>query len=549
MAFSCHRFAFSLLAAGACTLLARPSHAAPTVLTQCQVINQSGSYVLGADITVPNADICFSIRAADVSFDGAGKTITVQSSEALEVAHFSGTAPAHVSVKNFKSNGGVRIYGNDISDVTFDGLEVDGINNMGGDEVVIQNNKVGQYGIAVSNGDQTDWAPLKNKVLNNQITGGATDVKILLEVIGGKVHPCPRTDTLLENNTILNTRNDPPPEATASVRIRCATHSIFRKNQIRGTGTTIGLYLRDESDDGTYEDNVFWVNTQEAIRIASGNVDKTFPSRNVFKNNVFRSDQGPATFLQGIGSENHFQNNCFLSKESGLINQNAGNVYDHNTFYVTGTDSRVHTLDYEDPVKDVWTRNIFSHSGKDTLGFGGLFTFARYSGDENLFHNRAGAVAFGNMATSLADWKQKSLADGNASEQSSIEADPLLIDPENGNLCLSENSPARGAAKDGTDLGAKPYGCTGGGATGGAAGAGGAAGSGAAGGGGAGGSGGATAGSGGASAGGAKASGDSSDDGGCGCRTAPSSRSTWLSIAGVLGLAWSSIRRRLTRDR
>ena len=531
-----------ILAFAAVTIAPISAVAAP--ISACQVITQSGSYELAQDVIAPAGQICFSIRAGDVIFDGQGHTITVDGAEALEVSDFSNTPFSNVEVRNFSSNGGVRIYGDDVAQVLFENLTVDGISNGGGDDVTIRTNTVGPWGISSSNNDNPAWFAYRPQILDNTITGGSIDVKILLEVVGGAVHPCPEIDAVVRGNVITNTRNDPPPEATASVRIRCATHSLFENNYVHSTGTTIGLYLRDESDDGSYQNNVFWTNTQEAIRIASGNVDKTLPARNVFQNNVFRSDAGPATFLQGIGSQNHFENNCLWSQLRGLINQNDGNVYLHNSFYV-GTDGEsIHLLTYEQATADSWSDNVFSHSGPNIYDTG-LFSFARYDADYNLFQNRAGAVAFGNLGASLGQWQSNSAAAGNPADVHSIEADPLFVDAPAGNLCLSPSSPALGAGTDGSDIGSTTCLCDGSGASGATGGAGGSGGTGLGGTAGTGGTGGGTAGQG-ASA--APASGDATDEGGCGCRLDGQDRTPALGLGlGLAVLALATRRRSLRR--
>jgi len=423
------------------------AHAA-TTLTSCQTISTSGDYILGNNVS--SGGTCFSIRAANVTFNGNGKTITVSSGDAVEVAYYgSGTAAHHVTVSNVHSNSGVRTYGDPIHHVTFTNLNVSGITVYGSDDVTINGNTVGSDGISISNADATSgWYPLRPVVTNNTITGpiGHT-TKILLELVGGKYHPCPRIDAIMTNNTINNYRNDNPAEANASVRIRCATHTTFTDNTIQSTGTTIGLYMRDESDDGVYEDNIFRTNSHEAIRIASGNEDKTFPSRNIFQRNQFISSTGQATFIQGMGSDNQFRNNLFWSAQTGLIDGADGNLYDHNTFYVTGSGESIQTFNYDHGPTDTWTNNIFSYAGATTVyGFDG-FTTDRYAAHHNLFHNRSGVVAFFNYG-SLSAWKSST-----GDDASSFEANPLFTDPTNGDFSLQAGSPARNQASDGTNIG------------------------------------------------------------------------------------------------
>ncbi|MEK7637095.1 MAG: fibronectin type III domain-containing protein [Patescibacteria group bacterium] len=418
-------------------------------LTGCQNITNNGNYRLANDVS--SSSTCFSIRGnvTNLTFDGNGKTITTTGGDALEVVDYGSGAPSNVTVSNFTSSSSVRTYGNTVNHVTFQNLTVNGIYILGSDDAVIQNNTVGAGGIQVNDSDTIGWHPLRPIVTNNTITGGSTNVKILLEIWGDNVHPCPRLDAQVTNNTILNTRNDPPPEATASVRIRCATHTVFTGNSIRSTGTTIGLYMRDESDNGRYENNTFWTNSQEAIRIASGNVDKTFPANNAFIRNTFRSDAAGATYFQAIGGNNTFSNNIFWGQTAGSIVGGFGNTFDHNTFVVRGSNQGIQTMSYRDgPPADTWTNNIFDYSGSAVFSYDG-WANNRYSGDYNLFHNRAGAVSFGNQGGSLSAWRSTTGSDAN-----SREADPLFVNAGAGDFTLQSGSPARGAGSGGSDVGA-----------------------------------------------------------------------------------------------
>lgn len=426
--------------------LPKPSQAA-TTLNACQRILTSGDYVLGQNVS--GTETCFSIRASNVTLDGNGKTINVSAGDAVEVAHYSGTAPTNVIVKNLTSADGVRTYGDAIRFVTFQNLTVSGITIFGSDDVTIKDNTIGEGGINLSDADN-NWPSYRPIVTNNTVTGGSTNVKILVELVGGKYHPCPRLNATFTNNTITDTRNDPPPEATAAVRIRCATHTTFSNNTVRSTGTTIGLYMRDESDDGIYQNNSFQTNSQEVLRIASGNSDKTFPSRNIFQSNTFISTNGPATFIQGMGADNQFINNLFWSRTGGLIDGANGNLYNHNTFFVSGVGEKIHTFNYDHGPSDSWTNNIFSYAGASSVFGNDGFASDRYAAHHNLFHNRSGAVTILNYG-SLASWKS-----GTGDDANSLEGNPQFVDASTGNFHLLSGSVARLAASDGTDIGYHP---------------------------------------------------------------------------------------------
>lgn len=426
-----------------------------TSITGCQTITTNGSYIISNNLS--SSSTCISIRGGvtSVTLDGNGKTISVSSGDAVEVADYGTGAPHHVTVKNFTSTSGVRTYGDDIHHVTFEDLQVDEIIIYGSDDTIIRNNTVGSGGISVQDKD-ADWHPFRPTVTGNTITGAVGHTtKILLEVVGGKFHPCPRIDAVVTNNTITNNRNDPPPEATGSIRIRCATHSVVTGNYIRNTGTTIGLYLRDESDDGRYENNTFWVNSQEAIRSASGNEDKTFPSRNIFRSNIFRSDTGKSTYLQGIGTSNTFDYNIFWSAGTNdMINGGHGNAFDHNTFYTKNSGSVI-SFDLDTLPADSYTNNIFSYTGSSIYGYE-TFVAERLSNNRNLFHNRAGAVSFGAQGSSLAAWRTTT-----GSDAQSVEGDPLFTNPSAGTFTLGASSLARGIGSGGSDVGAIAYGSSG----------------------------------------------------------------------------------------
>ena len=248
----------------------------PTPISVCSngkyTITAPGDFVIVNDLMAAVDQPCIQVRgvgAHDITIDGNFKTITTQGKAAVEIGDFDDGPPAYVTLKNLNSTGGVSTYGDKVNHITFENLSVNSINLSGSDDDIVRDNIVGGGGIQVTNGDIDGFWPLRTQVINNVVTGGA-NVKTLFEVVAGKVHPCPRTDTVVTGNTFTDDRNDPPPEATAAVRIRCATHVTFTDNNIWSTGTTIGLYMRDEADDGLYENNTFRSNNQEAIRIASG---------------------------------------------------------------------------------------------------------------------------------------------------------------------------------------------------------------------------------------------------------------------------------------
>lgn len=435
-----------------------------TPLTACQSITDSGSYQLATDIDItdPIDGACIIIKANNVTIDGNGKTITITNNAWNSMAVDVRDLPDNdgvvqnwhdVTVNYLNSNADVRTYGNGIHTITFDHLAVSGVGIIGSDDVTISNSTVGQGGIQINDGDKIGWNPLRPVVTNNTVTGGSTDVKVLMEIWGDNVHPCPRLDAVVTNNTITDSRNDNPIEANAAVRIRCATHTTFTGNTIHSTGTAIGLYMRDESDDGLYENNTIWSHDDEAHRMASGNNDKTCSARNTFRNNVFRTDNVSTTYFQCLGQGNVWTRNILTGASGGLSNIGGanGSTFDHNTFYVTSSGSYV-TLTYRNasPV-DSWTNNIFSYTGTSLFAYDG-WVGSPYTGNYNLFQNRVGAVGFGTRGASLSAWKTN-----NSQDTNSFEANPLFTNPATGDFTLQASSPARGAGSGGSDIGAFAY--------------------------------------------------------------------------------------------
>ncbi|MBI5467486.1 MAG: right-handed parallel beta-helix repeat-containing protein [Candidatus Kerfeldbacteria bacterium] len=427
-------------------------------LTSCQGITSSGSYRLANDVS--SGGDCFYIRGnySNITFDGNGKTITTPY-KAFDVADLGGGTPSNITLTNFTTNGEIRVYGDAVNHVTIQNLTANTIGVNGSDDITISGNTVSSGGIQVNNSDNA-WPPLRPIITNNTVTGQVGhDTKVLIEIAGFNAHPCARIDGTITGNTVNNYRNDPPPEATAVVRIRCATHNTIRNNTFRAFGTTLGLYLRDEADDNVFENNTFWTNDHPALWIASGNVDKTFPSRNTFYNNIFRTDNEYAFYGSAVGTGNLFSYNTFSSNAGllGYVGGDYGNTYDHNTFYNNGNGSlqSLQGNNTEGPPADTYTNNIFSYGGSQVFGYD-QWRASRYAGNYNLFFNRNGALSFGTVNgvsnTTLAQWRSATGDDAN-----SLNTDPLMTNPGAGDFTIASTSPARGAGSSGTDIGAKPY--------------------------------------------------------------------------------------------
>jgi len=463
------RIAIAVVVATAVLVVSSSSHwtvaQSAISLSACQNITTSGSYVVTENIinTNPPDGACFVITANNVTLDGGGNRLTITNGYAVDIRDLDEPADNwhDITVKNLVSNKGIRTIGDGVNHVIFDQLIVSGIEVLGSNDVTISNNTIGEYGIQVNNADRTGWSPLRPSITLNTITGGSTDVKILLEVLGGASHPCPRIDAVIDHNVITDTRaDDPPPEATAAVRIRCATHTTFTNNTIKSTGTALGLYLRDESDDGVYRNNVFWSHTQPALYIAAGNEGTTHPSRNTFETNTFQTNAGHATYLFGLGTGNRFTDDVIWSTGEdflGWYGGGGGNTFSHMTFFATGTSTHSFNLardvNASMPSADTFTNSIFSYQSANPIFTYDNWLKSQWTGDYNVFHNRMGGVSFGAYGSSLAAWRTTSPA----SDAHSKEADPQLNDPARGDFTLKAGSPARGAGSDGTDIGARTF--------------------------------------------------------------------------------------------
>lgn len=449
-----------------------------TPITSCQTISSSGAYVIADSFpydaaSQPEAGVCIIIAANDVTLNGNGKTITAVGTAAngqfaVDVRDLGGShAWNNILVENLNSNAAVRSFGPTINHVTFDHLKVNGVTVIGSDDVTITNNTIADGGISVNQNDTVDepWAPYRPVIRDNTITGSNA---ALFEISGGAValSVCPNLSAVVDHNTITNTvvSASTAPDVW-TVRIRCATHSTVTNNTIRATDTALGLYLRDESDDGVYTDNFFITHSRKAIHIGSGNDNKTHPARNVFRNNTFRSDDSYVAYLLGMGGGNQFIDNVFYAHSNevtpngdtivGYIGSDFGDTFDHNTFYADGTGAAVLSLTdsgQAGPPMVNFTNNVFSYNSAQAVWQFDSFPKSRYAGDYNLFYNRNNdTISFGNYGATLAAWR----ATSPASDTHSISGDPLFTNVSIGDYSLPDNSIGHFAASDGTDMGAR----------------------------------------------------------------------------------------------
>ena len=457
----------------------------PISITGCREITSGGSYILTQDVALSSSDVCLDIKAANVTIDGNSRSITytngtpgIAVNSSTESADYSNMVVHHLT-----SNGSVQVYGDHTNNVTLHHVNLGSVSILSSNDVAVQDSTLK----SLSATPLGLGMPVERLTLQRN-TFVASDVEKMVFLLGGTwvenptTYTCVRGDFLIEDNTFTsywpeNTSTDEPLILT----IRCATHSIVRRNTLKGTGGAVGIYLRDQSDDGVYEDNTIdvgqsWATTMimasglEACTAGSvswcpyGRPEPGDPSRNVFNRNVFRARKAPALNLQGNGFDNTFSNNVFWGNNvdpwpdkfiSNHVNMAHGNTFDHNTFYQNdGFAALIHDAYDSGGTQNTFTNNIFSFSGT-TNGYAYDHTSCasmetRYVGNHNLFYSNSGSVGFSSCATSLAQWQSQ--VPGR--DASSIEANPLFTDPANGDFSLQTGSPALGMGADGSNVGA-----------------------------------------------------------------------------------------------
>ena len=430
----------------------------PTEVTACG--SYSGSLVLVRDLSTSSGN-CITL-ASGSTFDGNGHSITVTGGGyAIWIYNRS-----NVSVTDVTSNAGIYIGCDDgvgANTVSVTGSTVGSVNAYHVDDVTVDRSTMSSANFAAEGYDPI----LRTVFTNNTVTGNG---HTLVDFMGYDTHPCPTTNFVVTDNTLTSGyvcggSGQPGCDEPKVLFMRCGSGNTVSRNVVRSTGQAMPARFRDEFDGSTVSDNTFWGSAAidgafGVVNVTSGGVTMHYPQNNVFTRNVIRADNDTALYNQGEGTGNTFSYNVIWANTDGHVahvadaNIAGQNTYDHNTFYNAGTGAAV-DFSYRAATLDTFTNNIFSVLQPSVFTFDG-WSFARYQGDHNLFHNRTGSISFGSNGSTLAAWK----SNGSPDDAHSIESNPLFVNPDSGGFSLQSSSPARGAGSSGTDIGAIAYSCT-----------------------------------------------------------------------------------------
>jgi hypothetical protein len=423
----------------------------PAAIVPLKAITACGdvtdNVILESDLIAAAGQTCLTVKVDGVMIDGNGKTITTSGGLAIEW-----TDHANVRVRNVNSNGGLEAKtatagkgnGNII-----EGSKLGGIGIFSGEDAIIDGNVMGSLAVFSWYGGP----PLRMIVTRNTVSGDGDPV---VDFMGGTTHPCPKTEHQILGNT-FEAKNTVSPDEPKVLYLRCGTHNIVRGNVIHSYSQAHGLRLRDEADFNTIENNTVWVNNTDrgALHTSSGNPDKTFPSNNTFRRNIFRADQSRSLYFQAIGDNNLFDGNLFWANEGfegARIAVAAKNTFQHNTFVNTDAGTGIVLVGLGPPGSS-FQDNVFVTGTATAFGFDGPPDYSGYTADYNVFFDRTGPVKWG-ANFDFAQWKTTT-----GQDQHSIEVDPLFVAPSTGDFRLQTSSPVKGLGSSGSDPGAYPLGC------------------------------------------------------------------------------------------
>lgn len=408
-----------------------------TSITKCGTVTTN--VVLGADLTAASGN-CLVVGKDGITIDGAGHTVSAPGYAVWIQDH------SHVEVRNLKTPDAIYLYGKNTNACTIRNSTIDTIFLREGDDHVIDHVEMTSFQMVV---DPASDPPLRLRFSHNHVKANGTDP---VAFYGRGSPPCPETAFVIEDNVMENAngRSDVPNV----MRMGCWRKNVIRRNVLRGTEDAVGWYLRDDISDSLFEQNTLWTNKGEAIRIAAGNPEKDPPSRNVFRANVFRSDQNHPSYIQTTPIDSRFEYDVFVG-DTAWITGGHGNVYDHDTFVATDTVAR---LTYRGGPTDTYTNDVFYGPGPALFDFDG-FAFDRYTGDFNVFYSGGGSVDFKGTGD-LPAWRAASVKAGHPADQSSIVANPGFVDAKNFDHRLAKGSAILGKGAGGSDPGAYGGACS-----------------------------------------------------------------------------------------
>jgi parallel beta-helix repeat protein len=178
----------------AAALVSPPAWADPTVITACQTISQSGSYVVANDIINGAADVCLTINTDNVTIDLAGFSVGGRSSAIKAAAGFHGITVRNGYVGSRDGaalilfSGGSIVEGVHASSFEGGGIEAGGI--IRGNVVsaitgfspgtgivaggIVTDNLVGGFGVGISAGGTVRGNVAVNNSVGIEVGAGST---------------------------------------------------------------------------------------------------------------------------------------------------------------------------------------------------------------------------------------------------------------------------------------------------------------------------------------------------------------------------------------
>lgn len=209
------------------------------------------------------------------------------------------------------------------------------------------------------------------------------------------------------------------------------------------SGISVGWawgYMPTSARDNTVEFNRVSKIGQELLSDMAGIYFLGPGERNVCRNNVVTDVSCHAYGGWGIYADEGstgvlYENNLIVGTHSGGFHQNYGkeNVVRNNIF-VGGKDMQVTRPRPEEHLSYIFERNIVVWSQGSLAGGRSFENSGKVAFEKNLYH--ATGLAARPFEKELADRRSRGL------DQTSVVADPLFVDPKNGNYQLRAESPA-----------------------------------------------------------------------------------------------------------